>query len=47
MYIDPGAGSLVLQAVAAGIFAALAGIRGARESVKRFVRGLLGRKAQS
>lgn len=47
MYIDPGAGSLVLQALAAGVFAALAGVRGARESVKRFVRTLLGRKAKS
>lgn len=47
MYIDPAAGSLVLQAVFGAVFAAFAGIRSVREAATRFVRGLLGRKAQS
>jgi hypothetical protein len=44
MYIDPGAGSLILQVLAAGTLAALASIRRARESAKRLWRGLFGRK---
>jgi hypothetical protein len=43
MYIDPGAGSLVLQVLAAGVLAVAAGYRGAREAVKRAVLRLFGR----
>ena len=43
MYIDPAAGSLILQVLAAGVIAAAASVRSARESVRRFFRGLLGR----
>jgi hypothetical protein len=44
MYIDPGAGSLALQLVAAGFLAFAAGAKSARESVKRTLRRLLGRR---
>jgi hypothetical protein len=44
MYIDPGAGSLILQVLVAGLIAIGAGVRSAREAVKRFFRRLLGRK---
>jgi hypothetical protein len=43
MYIDPTAGSLVLQALAAGVLAAAASFRGAREAVGRLIRRLTGR----
>lgn len=43
MYIDPAAGSLILQVVAAGILAVTAGVRSVRESVKRMIRGLFRR----
>jgi hypothetical protein len=45
MYIDPGAGSLILQVLVAGLLAVGAGVRSAREAVKRFFRRLLRRKA--
>lgn len=45
MYIDPGTGSLVLQVLAAGFLAFAAGVKSARESVKRAVRRLFGRRA--
>jgi len=43
MYIDPAAGSLILQLVAAGFFAALASIKRVRESVRRRFQTLFGR----
>ncbi len=43
MYIDPAAGSLILQVLAAGVLAVTASVKSARESVKRFFRRLLGR----
>lgn len=43
MYIDPAAGSLILQVFAAGAIAAAASVKSARERVGRFVRGLFGR----
>ena len=46
MYIDPAAGSLVLQAVAAGVLAAAASVRSARQTVKRLFRRLLGRREE-
>jgi hypothetical protein len=46
MYIDPAAGSLILQVLAAGVLALTASVRSARESAKRLFRGLFGwRKA--
>jgi hypothetical protein len=45
MYIDPGAGSLILQVLIAGLLAVGAGVRSAREAVKRVFRRLLGRRA--
>jgi hypothetical protein len=44
MYIDPAAGSLILQVLAAGVLAATASVKRTRESVKRLLRGLFGRK---
>jgi len=44
MYIDPAAGSLILQVLAAGVLALTASVKSARESVKRLFRGLFGRK---
>lgn len=46
MYIDPGAGSLILQILAAGVLAAASTMRSVRESAKRFVRGLFGRRKE-
>ena len=46
MYIDPGAGSLILQVLAAGVLAAAASLRSARESAKRLFRGLFGRRKE-
>jgi hypothetical protein len=36
MYIDPAAGSLILQVVIAGLLGAVTTIKSARDSVKRF-----------
>jgi hypothetical protein len=41
MYIDPTAGSLMLQALAAGALSALAMFSRLREGVKSFFRSLL------
>ena len=41
MYIDPGAGSLILQVIIAGILAVTATVKSARASVMRVLRGLL------
>jgi hypothetical protein len=40
MYIDPAAGSLILQVVIAGILAVTASVMSARDSVIRVLRGL-------
>ena len=42
MYIDPAAGSLILQVLVAGILALTASVRSAREWVVRVLRGLFG-----
>ena len=44
MYIDPAAGSLILQVLVAGILAVTTMIKSARESVRRLVRGLFSRR---
>lgn len=44
MYIDPAAGSLILQVLIAGILAVAATVRSARDSVIRVFRGLFGRR---
>ena len=46
MYIDPGAGSLLLQVLAAGVISALATVSKVRATLKAFVRGLLRRNHQ-
>ncbi len=43
MYIDPAAGSLILQLLAAGLIAAGASIRRVRESVQSFFRSVFSR----
>ena len=43
MYIDPAAGSLILQVLAAGVLAVTASVKSARESAKRLLRSLFGR----
>jgi hypothetical protein len=40
MYIDPAAGSLILQVVIAGLLAVTATVKSARASVIRVLRGL-------
>ena len=42
MYIDPAAGSLVLQILIAGVLAVASTFRAARQSVVRAIRGLFG-----
>ena len=44
VYIDPTTGSLMLQVLAAGALAVAAGVRSARESAMRLLRGLFGRR---
>jgi hypothetical protein len=44
MYIDPTAGSLVLQVLAAGALSAVAVFGRLREGLKRFFRSLLPRR---
>jgi hypothetical protein len=46
MYIDPAAGSLILQVLAAGAIAVTASVRSARESVKRLFRRVFGRSEE-
>ena len=43
MYIDPAAGSLILQVLVAGILAVTTTMRTVREAVKNFVRQLFSR----
>jgi hypothetical protein len=40
MYIDPAAGSLILQVIIAGILAVTTTVKSVRDSVIRVVRGL-------
>jgi hypothetical protein len=42
MYIDPAAGSLVLQVLIAGVFAVATTFKSARQSVSRAIRDLFG-----
>jgi hypothetical protein len=44
MYVDPAAGSLILQVLAAGVLAATVSLKSARESAARWIRGLFSRK---
>jgi hypothetical protein len=44
MYIDPAAGSIILQVLAAGALAGAASIKRIRESLKRFLLGRFGRR---
>ena len=44
MYIDPAAGSLILQVLIAGILAITTTMRTVREAVKQFVRQLFSRR---
>jgi hypothetical protein len=44
MYVDPAAGSLILQVLAAGLLAATASVKSAREAAKRFLLKLFSRK---
>ncbi|HJU89818.1 MAG TPA: hypothetical protein VJ672_10525 [Gemmatimonadaceae bacterium] len=44
MYIDPSAGSLILQLIAAGIVAAAATFSSARAAFTSFVRGIFTRR---
>jgi len=44
MYIDPTAGSLVLQVIAAGVLSAVAMFARVREGMKSFFRSLLPRQ---
>lgn len=46
VYIDPTTGSLMLQVLAAGVLAVAAGVRSARESAMRLLRGLFGRRRE-
>jgi hypothetical protein len=43
MYIDPTAGSLILQVLAAGVLAVTAGVKSVREWLKGLLLGLFGR----
>jgi hypothetical protein len=44
MYIDPTAGSMIFQVLAAGAIAAASMVRGVRTAVKEFFRNILGRR---
>jgi len=44
MYIDPAAGSLILQVLVAGILAIATTVRTVRDSVKRFLHNLFSRR---
>ena len=46
MYIDPAAGSLILQVVIAGVLAVTASVKSARDSVVRVLRGLFGSRKE-
>ena len=42
MYIDPAAGSLILQVIIAGVLAVTTTVKSVRDSVIRALRGLFG-----
>ena len=44
MYIDPSAGSLILQVLVASFLGIVSTVKGAREAVKGFFKGMLGRR---
>jgi len=44
MYIDPAAGSMIVQVLAAAVLGALAAFRNVRTAIKDFVRNALGRR---
>ena len=44
MYIDPAAGSMILQVIAAGLVSVLALAKGVRRSIVLGVKSLLGRR---
>ena len=44
MYIDPAAGSLILQVIIAGLLAVITTVKSMRDSVMRVLRGLFGRR---
>jgi hypothetical protein len=44
MYIDPGAGSLILQVVAAAAISVLATVSRARDALRRVYRSIMGRR---
>ena len=46
MYIDPAAGSLILQVLVAGFLSALAMFKTARESMKAFFKNLFSRRTE-
>lgn len=46
MYIDPAAGSLILQVLVAGVISALATMARARKAVGSFFSSLFGRQDQ-
>jgi hypothetical protein len=46
MYIDPGAGSMILQVLAAGVVSALALAKNVRRSVVGAIRSLFARRAR-
>jgi hypothetical protein len=46
MYIDPAAGSLILQVIIAGILAVTTTVKSARDAVIRVIRGLFGSRKQ-
>jgi hypothetical protein len=46
MYIDPSAGSLVLQILAAGVLSAVAMVSRVREAIKSFFRSLAPRRGR-
>jgi hypothetical protein len=47
MYIDPAAGSMLLQLIAAGLVSVLAFAKGFRRSLVLGIKSLFGRKAPS
>lgn len=46
MYIDPAAGSLILQVLIAGVVSALAAMARVRRAIGSFFGSLFGRRAQ-
>ena len=44
MYIDPAAGSMIFQIIAAGALAAASTVRGVRTAVRDFFRNLFSRR---